>query len=146
MGKMAKSKSKYELDHFLKNHRRKPNEDYTHTSLPNLPESFAGSYAINKNEYPKFLDLYYESIFKNSNNAYLTEKHLNFAPILIDLDFRFPPTKKNRQYTNTFIESFLNIYLNLVNEIIKVENNIEIFILEKKFPKYDKEKKIVKDG
>ena len=142
---MAKSKSN-ELDHFLKNHRRKPNEDYTHTALPNLPESFAGSYTINKNDYPKFLNLYHESIFKNGNNAYLTEKHLNFAPILIDLDFRFPLNKKNRQYTNTFIESFLNIYLNLVNEIITIENDIEIFILEKKFPKYDKEKKIVKDG
>ena len=143
---MAKSKSKYELDNFLKVHKRKQNEDYTHTALPNLPESFAGSYTISKNDYSKFLDLYYESIFKNGNDAYLTEKHLNFSSILIDLDFRFPPNIKNRQYNNTFIESFLKIYLNLVNEIITIENNIEIFILEKKVPKYDKEKNLVKDG
>ena len=137
--------SKSQLNQFLKNHKRKDNEEYTHTALPNLPESFAGSYCIPKEDYDTFLNLYYESVFKYKNNAFLTEKHLDYSPILIDLDFRFPLSKKERVYNTQFIESFLKIYMKHVEKITECEN-VEIFVMEKKTTKPDEEKKIVKDG
>jgi P4 family phage/plasmid primase-like protien len=137
--------SKSKLNQFLKNHKRKDNEQYTHTALPNMPESFAGSYVIPKKDYDTFLNLYHESVFINKNNAYLTEKHLDFSPVLIDLDFRFPFPLEKRVYTDEFIDSFCKIYLKHISEVIDTEE-IEIFVLEKTEPKPNPEKKIVKDG
>ena len=140
---MAKSKSKYEIEKFLRDNKR--NGDFTHTALPNPPENFAGSYTISDDKYNKFLDLYHNSVFVNKNNAYLTERHLDYSPILIDLDFRFSPDKKKRQYDDNFITTFLEIYLEYIEEIINI-NNIELFILEKNKPKFVKDKNLVKDG
>ena len=137
--------SKSKLNQFLKNHKRKNNEQYTHTALPNLPESFAGSYCIPEKDYDTFLNLYYESVFKYKNNAYLTEKHLDFSPVSIDLDFRFTIDKTQRVYTSDFIEKFLKIYMKHVEVITKCDD-VEIFVLEKKTPKPDISKKLVKDG
>ena len=146
---MAKSKisSKNELNKFLSKHKRTGDQTYTHTMLPNMPICFPGSYTIDPNDYDKFLSLYYASVFEYKNEAYLTERHLDFAPVLIDLDFRFPPDKKERQYETEFITQFLEIYMELINNIMQTDlDNTEIFVLDKTKPKYVVEKDVVKDG
>jgi P4 family phage/plasmid primase-like protien len=137
--------SKSKLDNFLRKHKRKGDESYTHTALPNLPESFAGSYVIPPEKYDEFLKLYHDSVFINGNNAYLTERHLDFCSLLIDLDFRFPFPLEKRVYDSDFIEKFLKIYMKHVSEIVDCVDT-EIFVLEKSEPKPNPDKKIVKDG
>jgi P4 family phage/plasmid primase-like protien len=146
---MAKSKmsSQLELERFLNMNKRTGDNPYTHTTLPNMPISYPGSYVIDKKRYNKFLQLYHNSVFRDGNKAYLTERHLDFAPILIDLDFRFPPEKKLRQYGSEFINKFLDIYMDHINSIVDEDlDDIEIFVLEKTKPKYVEEKNLVKDG
>lgn len=145
--KMADTSEK-SLNYFLKNNKRKKDQLYTHTALPNfdsIPQKFAGSYTINSENYSEFLKKYYKSVFENKNVAHLTEKHLDWSPVLIDLDFRFPYNKQDRQYNESFIEQFLEIYISLATDILDV-SEAEIFVLEKKFPKPNKEKNLVKDG
>ena len=77
----------------------------------------------------------------------MTEKHLGFSPILIDLDFRFPFETESRQYDSKFIEDFLKIYMKEIKDVLDLKNtSIDVFVLEKKNIKKDKEKNIVKDG
>lgn len=137
--------SKNALNNFLKKNKKKEDQQYTHTALPNPPESFAGSYSISENNYDTFLEVYYDSVFKHKNNAYLTEKHLDYAPILIDLDFRFTLQNQKRVYNEDFIKRFIKIYMKHIEKITKCDD-IEIFILEKKAPRPNKDKQIVKDG
>ena len=49
-------------------------------------------------------------------------------------------------YDETFINKFLTIYFNLLKNYVSVDNNTEIFVLEKQKPKFDSEKDLVKDG
>jgi P4 family phage/plasmid primase-like protien len=139
--------SQLELERYLNMNKRTGDKPYTHTSLPNMPISYPGSYVIDTKHYDKFLQLYYNSVFRDGNKAYLTERHLDFAPILIDLDFRFTPEKKTRQYGSDFINKFLDIYMRHINIIVAEDlDDIEIFVLEKNNPKFVEEKNIVKDG
>lgn len=137
--------SKNQLNQFLKSMKRKSNEVYTHTGLPCPPDSFGGSYTIPYNKYQEFLKIYHKSVFENGNNAYLTEKHLDYGPIVIDLDFRFPLKIKKRKYDEKFIKEFINIYMSHIEKITSC-SDIEIFVMEKKTPKPNTEKKVVKDG
>jgi P4 family phage/plasmid primase-like protien len=141
------NESKKILDKFLFDNKRKPDKEHTHTAIPNYPESYGGSYTIPDNKYNQFLNLYYNSVFRDDNTAYLTEKHVAFSPILIDLDFRFPIDTKSRKYDDKFITDFMDIYIDELKKILDLtKTNIEAFVLEKKKIKINEEKQIVKDG
>ena len=142
--KMA-AQSKKTLENFLRQHKKKADQPYTHTAIPNLPESFGGSYHVASEDYNEFIDLYFDSVFTNNNKSYLTEKHLEQSPVLIDLDFRFPKELKARQYDETFIKKFLGIYAEHIKRLFPKEK-YEMFVLEKKAPRYLKDKELVKDG
>ena len=148
----SKKLSSMSFDAFLKNYKRHDKPEYTHTIIPNHPVHYGGSYTIPDNKYNEFLDRYNKEVFEKGKEAYFTEKHLDFSPILIDLDFRFNIDKQKRQYDNNFIETYLDIYLEELNTILNIKGSkgenkhIEIFVLEKTKPKLDKEKEIVKDG
>ena len=141
------NESKNNLDKFLSENKRKAEKEHTHTAIPNYPHSYGGSYTIPDNKYSQFLKLYYNSVFRDKNIEYLTEKHLEFSPVLIDLDFRFPMGTKTRKYDEQFIIEFMNIYMSEVKKILDLgTTKIEVFVLEKKNIKIDTEKNIVKDG
>ena len=141
------NESKKILEKYLFDNKRKPDKEHTHTAIPNYPESYGGSYTIPDSKYKHFLKLYYNSVFRDDNTAYLTERHLEYSPILIDLDFRFPIETKSRKYDDSFIIKFMNIYISEIKKILNLtQTKIEVFVLEKKKIKINAEKQIVKDG
>jgi len=147
MAQLNKKKlSAMKFDSFLNNHKRGSDPDYSHTIIPNHPVHYGGSYNIPASKYEEFLDRYHKEVFEKNVETYLTEKHLDFSPILIDLDFRFNLEIQERQYTEEFILEFLDLYMKELSEILIIKGHVEIFLLEKIKPKVDKEKKIVKDG
>ena len=122
---------------------------HTHTRIPNKNKNiFGGSYNIsNDNDYNNFLKEYYNHIFIEKNKEYLTEKqNLENCPLVIDIDMRFNKTISERQYKESHILDFLNLYLDNLNKIYELEENlqIEIFIMEK--PNINILENKIKDG
>jgi P4 family phage/plasmid primase-like protien len=134
------------LSSFLNKHKRNDKPEFTHTIIPNHPIHYGGSYTIPDDKYNLFLDKYHKEVFEFKKEAYLTEKHKDFSPVLIDLDFRFCMDKSSRQYSNEFIRQYLKCYMEEVRKILDVKGRIEIFVLEKTKPKIESEKQLVKDG
>lgn len=138
------------LDQFLVNHKcdKKSGQEHTHTSIGSQDLNvYGGSYTISEKDKCKFHDLYYKHVFVNKKKAYLTEKHHDNSPILIDLDFRFNSEIIDRQYDDNVIISFLKIYVSELNKYINVDKSkINAFILEKSVPVTDNKKGYTKDG
>jgi len=134
------------LNSFLNKYKRNDKPEFTHTIIPNHPVHYGGSYTIPDDKYDKFLDIYHRDVFEQGKEAYLTEKHKDFSPVLIDLDFRFKLEDSDRQYTDEFIVEYLKCYIEEAKKLLIIKGHIEIFVLEKTKPKVDKEKKLVKDG
>lgn len=126
------------LNSFLENYRVKPKAEFTHTNINN------GSYYIPDSEIDKFYQNYSKCVKHGVNELYLTEKHKENAPIVIDIDFKFTEEKTRRRYEESDILNLLNIYVTILDEYILDTEEYEIFVLEKKKPV--KHKGQIKDG
>lgn len=140
------------LNDFLSKHRTKERTNITHTRIPgkdNGEQIYPGKYHIPNEEYDIFLKLYHQEVFINKKNEYLTEKQLQNGKgqILVDLDFRYEPTIKDRQHSQEHIEDLLIVYMENISNLMKIEPNVKIpvFVLEK--PNVNTtDKNITKDG
>lgn len=144
----TKTQQYKDLYSFLKNHKRVDGGDFTHTSLGDPKNGvYPGSYNIPLNETDTFLALYYNHVFQQKKPAFLTEKHIEYSPIVIDLDFRFKGNL-SRQYTETHIKKFINIYLGELSSILENvnEKRATAFVMEKNKERYVEDKDITKDG
>lgn len=126
----------------------------TNTRIPGDKDSgiTAGSYSIPDDEMLVFLYLYYNEIVDNktaTKKEYLTEKQRpDDGPILIDIDFRYPVTLEDRQYTTEHIEDLVDAYLEELDKMYQMDDTtrFQIFVLEKPKPKKYEREKTVKDG
>lgn len=137
-----------DLNSFLKAHKRVEGGDFTHTSLGDPKNGiYPGSYNIPLNESDTFLALYYNHVFQQKKSAFLTEKHIEYSPIVIDLDFRFKGNLP-RQYTEEDIKYFINIYIGELSNILDNVNDkrATAFVMEKSKERYLEDKDITKDG
>ena len=123
------------LDTLLQNNRAEKGGLFTHTRIGNKEMNiYGGSFNIPENINNNFLDIYYEHVFVNKNEEFLTEKQLlNDGPLLVDIDFRYNTTITKRQHTKEHIIDLIYLYLNKLNEMYKFTNqsNINIYVLEK---------------
>ena len=91
------------LQVFLSRHKCPSGKQYTHTRIGNKKMNiWGGSYIIPDNELKMFYKLYHNHTIKEKKYEYLTEaqNRVNGGHILIDLDFRFDNSVKERKYTN----------------------------------------------
>tara|TARA_Y100000310_G_scaffold339980_1_gene434347 strand:+ start:1085 stop:3802 length:2718 start_codon:yes stop_codon:yes gene_type:complete len=142
---IKKPKKKYDtLYDFLNIVRVAKGHEYTHTSM------CMGSYYIRDDQREKFNELYYRYVFEEGKKAFLTEKHREIAPILIDLDLKFTPDKKARQYTDDHIRKTILAYREFLQKYVdfEIEEQYYAFVFEKTKPVLSKNKKnkIIKDG
>ena len=135
------------LPKFLELHRRNEGGDFTHTVIGNTEHGvFGGSYNVPEEEVNTFLDLYYTYVFKQGKNSYLTEKHRETGPLVIDLDLRIPGNS-GRTYTEETVVKFLDIVNNEIYKLINPTKSLCVaFVMEKTDARYDSEKNITKDG
>ena len=123
------------LDTLLQNNRAEKGGLFTHTRIGNKEMNiYGGSFNIPENINDNFLDIYYDHVFVNKNEEFLTEKQLlNDGPLLVDIDFRYNTTITKRQHTKEHIIDLIYLYLNKLNEMYKFTNqsNINIYVLEK---------------
>jgi hypothetical protein len=84
-----------------------------------------GKYCIQDEEYDIFLNHVYNHLFGGltPNPSSLMERHRQFGPILIDLEFRYDAgTPVIRSYTDNHIRNFLATYLASMMYFSKLEN------------------------
>jgi P4 family phage/plasmid primase-like protien len=128
---------------FLTRYKVLKGDDISHTSM-GFP---SGSYYIPFDARVAFVKLYYEHLEKGGN-LYLTEKHKNISPVLIDLDFRYKKvsTGVKRVYNTEHLKDFICEYMKCINQYVESVDEPVIYVLEKKHPRYEEDKDIMKDG
>jgi P4 family phage/plasmid primase-like protien len=83
---------------------------------------------------------------KNGCDLFLTEKHRDISPVLIDFDFRFDKDVLERQYTIDIIEEIVATYIEEVKKYVELPDEVNVYLMEKSKPMYVEKKDLVKDG
>lgn len=93
-----------------------------------------GSYNIPDDKYHIFLSLYERAVIAGYN-PYITEKHKEFGPIVIDFDFVQDKTHSERYYTEKTIRNIVKIYYNIINKYLNVTTSQSYaYVTEKEKP------------
>lgn len=133
--------SKRKFNDFLNVMKSIKQSSFTHTSIT----SPAGAFYIKNNDLDKFWTLY-KTAMRNGCELFLTEKHCDVSPILIDFDLRFDTDVDERRYTLDMIERFVKSYLEELKHYAEVPENAEVYVMEKPTPVLLEKKGVVKDG
>lgn len=137
----TKLQSKRKLIDFLNVMKSVKESSFTHTSIT-LP---AGSFYMDYNDLKTFNELYREAM-KNDCELFLTEKHRDISPILLDFDFRFSVNVCERKYTTDMLKEVVNIYMCDMRRYVELPDAANVYVLEKSAPKRDEAKNLTKDG
>ena len=114
--------------------------EMTHTSIIKP----SGAFYIPTDEMDAFYAIYKRAM-TGGEDLYMTEKHRDISPFLIDLDFKFEKGEKlERMYSLHDIESVIKLYTTHISEYVEVPSQYDIYLLEKPYPSVDKG--TVKDG
>ena len=138
---MSLEQSKRRLIEFLCNMKSIKDASFTHTSIT----SPAGSYYIQAEDMDTFYKLYTDA-YVSGCELFMTEKHREIAPILIDFDFRFSETMTKRKYSIGHIENVIKRYVQEIYKYVDVSEDVMVYVLEKSKPLYVEKNNIVKDG
>jgi P4 family phage/plasmid primase-like protien len=133
--------AKGDFCNYLSGFRVEKGCEFTHTSIIKP----SGSFYIPSEEYDNFWKQY-KTALSNGEELYLTEKHRDISPFLIDLDFRFEKTANvERKYTEGILRDIVSMYGRYINEYVDTQGkDIDMFLMEKLSPVVDKG--LVKDG
>lgn len=130
--------SKGEFCNYLLSFKVEKGTDFTHTSIVKP----SGAFFIPEAREQEFIERYRVAMH-HGEELYLTEKHKELSPIIIDLDFRHDPACETRQYTLATIQKIVNLYVNAVTSIFDT-HEFSVYVMEKPMPCIDKG--IMKDG
>lgn len=117
-----------EFYQFLERHRVEKGADFTHTSL-GYPR---GSYYVSRDHHASFLDAYTQAV--SQTFLYMTEKHCDISPVLIDLDFKYNGSDKSRRYNETHLKHIVTGYIACMSELLNLRSPVTAVIMEKPNP------------
>ena len=106
----------------------------THTRIGNKELNIiGGAYYIDTNKEEQFYKLYYNYVFKQKHQEYLTEKQYDNGVICVDLDFNYEPSIDLRLHTEDHIHTIIQSYCSCLKKYFdfKPNDTFEIFVLEK---------------
>jgi hypothetical protein len=83
---------------------------------------------------------------KNSVPRYLTEKNTAIGQLRIDLDIKFDGRVDEHRHNQEQVLRFIQGYMAEVKKYIEINENVEIYVLEKDSPTFDTAKKISSSG
>ena len=93
-------------------------EAFSHTRIPDRALSIGGAFMIPKAELPAFYARYYQHVFVNKRQEYLTEKQqATNGPCLVDFDFRYASDVEDRIHTKDHVVSMLSVYMDIINKL-----------------------------
>lgn len=100
---------------------------------------------VNSDDMDEFYKLYYANIL-NGVPMYYTEKCTPIGQLRVDLDFKYDGIVDEHKHTQDQVVAFVQAYMNEVKKLVNVNDDVEIYVLEKDFPTYDKNKNISASG
>lgn len=139
---------KRNLIHYLNRSKSIKDGSFTHTSISDPP----GSFYIQSEDMETFFDLYQKALESKCNNIYLTEKHRDISPILIDFDFRFNPSKYDleseltHKYTIDMIRDVVSEYITEIKKYVNLDDEVNVYVMEKTSASYVEKVNMIKDG
>lgn len=138
---MAHNYKRGEFCNFLARYKVEKGSEFTHTSIFKP----SGSFYVPVSELDIFYDMYQKALL-GGEDLYMTEKHRDISPFLIDLDFRFERENVLRKYTRDDITKVIQVYLEKCSEYLTLDaiSPVVVFLLEKPQPTIDKG--LTKDG
>lgn len=118
--------------------------EFTHTSLLHP----TGSFYLPAEQSPEFYRLYANAIRRGREDLYLTERHGDMSPILIDLDFRFDETASatERRFDDTHVDRILRMYDGALRNLLDVGPCYDAYVLLKPGPSRLPPKDVEEDG
>jgi len=113
----------------------KQDEKCTHTRLKDVELGIkGGAYLILDSELEEFYKKYYQHVFVEGKQEYLTEIQLHDAgPILVDFDFKYDVSVEERQHTKDHVVDMVLLYMNTLKKFLKIDAGVAIpvFVFEK---------------
>lgn len=137
---MSSYHNKRKLIDFLSSMKSIKEATFTHTSITEP----AGSFYIKSEDIDNFYDVY-KSAMKNGCNLYLTEKHRDISPVLLDFDLRFEG-EVERKYSESMIKKIVLKYIETISNYVELSETVEVIVMEKSSPVFLEQKNITKDG
>jgi len=126
---------KQNFDNYLRTHNAAKGEGFTHTRIGDKTMNiFGGSYKINENEWKTFMMNYYQHVFVDNNQEYLTEKQLvENGPVMIDIDLRYDTSIKEKQHTEGHVIDAVAMYMENIKQLLDINDGamIPVFVMEK---------------
>lgn len=128
-------------------------EGFSHTRIPDKSLSIGGAFMIPRNELSNFYSKYYQHVFVEKRQEFLTEKQQpTNGPGLIDFDFRYSPEVESRLHTKENIMDTISAYMHLITSIYKFPSThddaseivIPFYVFEK--PTVNMQSEFTKDG
>ena len=113
---------------------------FTHWSFENRNKWF-----VSEDDLEEFYRLYANDL-RNGIPRYLTEKSTPIGQVRVDLDFIYTGQVDEHRHTREQVLSFMSAFMTEAKKYMKVPANVDIFILEKDYPTYDRTKNISKSG
>jgi P4 family phage/plasmid primase-like protien len=123
---------------FLELRRVEKGAEMSHTSM-SKPK---GSFMIKKNEMAKFFELYDKALQKGDDLC-LIERHIDYGPMVIDLDFEYLPDVDERQHDEEHIRGVVKLYQEEVVNMFNLEpddSKLTAYVFQKPAPYREKEK------
>lgn len=106
----------------------------------NLPWTHAmtfepfGSYNIPDDMTSKFMKLYEDAIVAGFQ-PHITERHKDYGPIVIDIDFVQEKEKSKRYYTDVTIRNIIKLYNMVIKQYLEIQPmQLDAYVCEKKEP------------
>lgn len=100
---------------------------------------------VNSDDMEEFYKLYYANIL-NGVPMYYTEKCTPIGQLRVDLDFKYDGIVDEHKHTQDQVIAFVKSYMEEVRKLVTIKDDVEIYVLEKDFPTYDKNKNISASG
>jgi hypothetical protein len=113
-------------------------------NITGMGGSDIGCYDIPDADYDTFLDLYHKHVFTACRPSSLLEKHGDFTPLLVDLDFRYAADTKERPFNKSSITRFIGQYAAAFYHFFEYSEPLRFFVMLR--PELTAEKGVVKDG
>ena len=126
---------------FLQKYQIVKGSEHTHTSFIKP----TGAFYIQAGFQDQLFDVY-KRCMREGEMLYVTEKHRDIGPVLIDLDFRYEKTSSapSRFHTTDDIYSIVDAYLEALSKYVVMPEGFQVYVMEKPGPVIDKN--YVKDG
>lgn len=125
----------YNFASYLSSLYIKQGEKCTHTRLKDVELGIkGGAYLIPESELDDFYKKYYNNVFVEGKQEYLTEiQHEDGGPILVDFDFRYDVSVEERKHSKDHVVDMVLLYMNTLKKLLDIGAHVEIpvFIFEK---------------